>query len=524
MQLDEATRASLVDEITAAMPLEASFFRRVPEEMRRRSVTRIVALLQDGLASGFRVEPVRAFGLDTFKQRLEQGAVIGDILAIIYMLRRIVMKRLRQLATGVEEAMDAAEIVGTTLDTLVSMAAFVFQTQFDATLVRVRELEASYQHFYEATPTMAYVIDPEARITAVSDRWLEVLGYKRGDVIGRHVLEFVAESRRQHTLAGNMPPLMAEGMVQDIPEQFIKKDGALLDVLLSSVIVRDAAGGISHALTVLVDVTERLHAEQALRDSEERYRCIVDLAPMAIVVHRDERVVFANARAARLQGVASPSELIGRPALEFIHPDDRPAAVERIRLMHDHGEDVPPTDERFIRPDGSSFLAEVSARPIVFDGEPAIQVLYTDITEQEQIKAALHRAEVQGQLLRTQEETLRALAAPIIPLGEGVVVIPLIGRITAERADTLLTSLAEGVVSQSARVAIIDVTGVPVVDGGVAEALVRTASAIRLLGARVVLTGVQPAMARTLVELGVELGGIVTRGSLREGIAYATRR
>ena len=524
MHLDEATRAALADELTAAMPVEAPFFHAVPEEARRSSMVRILNLIHEGLANDFRAEPVRIFAFDVFRQRQAMGATMGDVLAVTYLVRRTVMRRLRQIATSVDEAFDIAEIVSSTIVELVTSATAVFQEQLDATVARVRELETSYQHFYEATPVMTYAIDAEGRITAVSDQWLEMLGYVREEVMGRSALDFVAEHKRQNALEVNIPRLIADGIVRDVPEQFVKKNGEMLDVLLSSVVVRGATAEISHTLTVLVDVTERLRAEQALRESEERYRCIVDLAPMAIVVHRAGKVVFANAKAAQMHGGTSPSDMIGKSPFDFIHPDDRPIVAERMRRMRDLGEEVPGAEEKFIRFDGSWFLGEVMARPVVFDGEPATQVLYTDITEQEQIKEALRRAEVQEQLLRTQEETLRALSAPIIPLGDGVVVIPLIGRITAERADTLLTSLAEGVVAQSARVTIIDVTGVPSVDEGVADALVRTAAAIRLLGARVILTGIQPAMARTLVERGADLGGIVTRGLLREGIAYATRR
>jgi rsbT co-antagonist protein RsbR len=131
---------------------------------------------------------------------------------------------------------------------------------------------------------------------------------------------------------------------------------------------------------------------------------------------------------------------------------------------------------------------------------------------------------VQAQVIAAQAETLRVLSTPLIPLGDGVVVMPLVGRITEERAAGLVARLAAGVVEQAARAAIVDVTGVPEADAGVAEALVRAARAVRLLGANVVLTGIHPSIARTLVELGVDLGGIATRGTLRDGIHYAYLR
>jgi len=99
--------------------------------------------------------------------------------------------------------------------------------------------------------------------------------------------------------------------------------------------------------------------------------------------------------------------------------------------------------------------------------------------------------------------------------------VPLIGTIDAQRADSVISTLLCGVTAQQARVAILDITGVSVVDSQVASALVRAAHATKLVGARMVLTGMRPEVARTLVELGADLTGIVTRGTLQSGIAYA---
>ena len=108
----------------------------------------------------------------------------------------------------------------------------------------------------------------------------------------------------------------------------------------------------------------------------------------------------------------------------------------------------------------------------------------------------------------------------MVPLGEGVLAVPIVGRVTPERAERLLAALTEGVVERAARVVLLDVTGMPEADAEVAAAIVRAARAIRLLGATVVLSGVRPAMAQTLVELDVDLSGLTTLATLRDGIAH----
>ena len=99
--------------------------------------------------------------------------------------------------------------------------------------------------------------------------------------------------------------------------------------------------------------------------------------------------------------------------------------------------------------------------------------------------------------------------------------MPLIGTMDARRVEQVLQTLLEGVSSRRARVVILDITGVSVVDTYVASALIQAAKAVRLLGAEVVLTGIRPDVARTLVGLDLELTHIVTKGTLQAGIAYA---
>jgi rsbT co-antagonist protein RsbR len=100
--------------------------------------------------------------------------------------------------------------------------------------------------------------------------------------------------------------------------------------------------------------------------------------------------------------------------------------------------------------------------------------------------------------------------------------MPLIGSVDSRRAQQVIETLLEGIAGSSARVAILDITGVPVVDTQVANALIRAAQAVKLLGAQVVLTGIRPEVAQTPVGLGTDLSGVVTRSSLQSGIAYAT--
>lgn len=128
---------------------------------------------------------------------------------------------------------------------------------------------------------------------------------------------------------------------------------------------------------------------------------------------------------------------------------------------------------------------------------------------------------LQQQIIETQQASLRELSTPLLPLAKNVLAMPLVGTLDSSRSQMVMEALLEGIAAHQTEVVIIDITGVKVVDTQVAQALIRTAQAVRLLGAQVVLTGIQPQIARTLVHLGADLGGIITRNTLQNGIVYA---
>jgi PAS domain S-box-containing protein len=129
------------------------------------------------------------------------------------------------------------------------------------------------------------------------------------------------------------------------------------------------------------DITERKTAEQKLLESEERYRILVEALPNSVIVHRKGKIEFANESSAKLIGATDASELIGKPVLEFLHPDYRAMAMERVKSALAEWKPLPPAHEKFIRKDGSVVDVEVNAVPLAFKGEPAMLTVSTDITQ-----------------------------------------------------------------------------------------------------------------------------------------------
>ncbi len=125
------------------------------------------------------------------------------------------------------------------------------------------------------------------------------------------------------------------------------------------------------------------------------------------------------------------------------------------------------------------------------------------------------------ELIARQREQLLEVATPVISLWEGVVAVPLIGTLDSARSQVVMESLLESIVDRSARYAILDITGVSTVDSLVAQHLMKTVAAARLMGAECIVSGIRPAIAQTIVHLGIDLGSVLTRASLADALAYA---
>ncbi len=171
---------------------------------------------------------------------------------------------------------------------------------------------------------------------------------------------------------------------------------------------------------------------------------------------------------------------------------------------------------------GTSVMWTRSTFAPMHDAEGRITHLlcyWDDITEQKR-REQEERAE-QEEVIRHQQATLAELSTPLLSISESTVVMPLVGAVDSRRVQQMMESLLSGVADSHASIVILDITGVSVVDTQVANAFIRASQAVRLLGAQVVLTGIRPEVAQTLVGLGVDLSTIITRSTLRDGIAYA---
>ncbi|AUX40347.1 hypothetical protein SOCE26_017470 [Sorangium cellulosum] len=266
-------------------------------------------------------------------------------------------------------------------------------------------------------------------------------------------------------------------------------------------------------------VAELELAERAWRERELAHLSLLDLIPQSIFrSDLDGRCVYANSALLASVGM-SLEQLLGKTPFE-LYPRE---LAEKYRQDDAHllktGEAFETIEEHRVRTTGETIYVKVIKAPVRdLRGEiVGIQGIFWDVTSE-------NTARRLSEERRAHEEAVRELSTPLIPIADKVVVMPLIGTIDTNRANQVLETLLDGVVARQASVAILDITGVRDVDSGVADSLVRAARAVGLVGAQVVLTGINPSVAQTLVDLGVDLGSIVTSGTLQSGIRYALQQ
>jgi len=140
---------------------------------------------------------------------------------------------------------------------------------------------------------------------------------------------------------------------------------------------------------------ERLRNEalNALRESEERYRHVVELSPSAIIIHRNRKILFANKKALQLSGVSSPEELINRDVMEFVHIDSLPVVQERLKELVTTNHALPLIEERLVNAHGQPFDVLITAVPFLFQGKKSIMNVFQDITEIKKTQQQIQQSE-----------------------------------------------------------------------------------------------------------------------------------
>ncbi len=277
---------------------------------------------------------------------------------------------------------------------------------------------------------LVVVLDPEGRIVRFNRACERLTGYLFDEVQGQRFWDMFLVPEEVEPVRAVFGELSAGQLPSTHENVWVARDGSRRSIAWSNTALVDGAGRVEYVIGTGIDVTERRRAEEALRqardelelrvqertrelqeanrvleiesaghrqtaetlrESEERYRRLVELSFQGILIHRDGRLVSINPAGATLLGAAHPGELVGTPLRDLFHPAYWDSVQARVQQGVADGTGVLLDEEKLLRLDGTSVDVEVAAVPVSYQGQPAVQVVLRDLTAHKQAELERER-------------------------------------------------------------------------------------------------------------------------------------
>ena len=374
---------------------------------------------------------------------------------------------------------------------------------------RMAELEDQVERFHRFSEVTqeGLIFHEQGKVIDANPALVAMFGYSEAsELVGKDILGFIApeshEEAARRMQAGDTRPY--EGVA-------LRKDGTAFPVE-ASVRIYEAQGHIIRGASIR-DITERKQTEGELR------RLLNNIRDSVIQTDLEGTIVSWNQASERIYGWTA-EEAIGQNISLIYKEEDMPILVEQV---------IKPTLEngyqegeyRAVHKDGSEIIERLATSLIRDDaGQPiGMSGIVSDITEER--KAEAERVRLQEEVIEAQKRAIAELSTPVIPIMDRIIVMPLVGSIDSLRAKDITRSLLAGVSQHRAKVVILDVTGVAIMDTGVVNHLNKTIQAARLKGARTIVTGLSDSVAEAIVDLGIDWSGIETLSDLQTGLMTA---
>ncbi|HVP15960.1 MAG TPA: PAS domain S-box protein [candidate division Zixibacteria bacterium] len=252
-----------------------------------------------------------------------------------------------------------------------------------------------YRRLFESAVEGVVINGSDGKILSLNRAAANILGYDNPEeLIGRRAVELYADPTARARL---LEELVEKGCVKDRELAWKKKDGALIEILASIAVQKDEKGKLLQTEGIIRDVTEKKKVEKALKESEEKYKTLVEQSLQGIIVAQGSppHLVFANAAMSKILGY-TPKEMISfspKQTLEIVHPDDRELFFSRFK---DRLEGKSPPSNyvvRGVRKDRTIVWLELSSSRIEYDGRPAVQAMFMDITQRKKAEDELRESE-----------------------------------------------------------------------------------------------------------------------------------
>ncbi|MBP6851358.1 MAG: PAS domain S-box protein, partial [Rhodoferax sp.] len=269
----------------------------------------------------------------------------------------------------------------------------------------LRESEENLVITLQSIGDAVIATDAAGAITRMNPVAERMTGWSLPEALGRPLVDVfrIVHSDTRVPVSDPVQQVLASGEIVGLANHtaLLARDGSEHHIADSAAPIRNSQGRVVGVVLVFSDVSEQYRLQRVVIESENRYRVLVESSPVGVVVHQEGIITYVNAMAQQIMGAGTAEDLIGRPTIGFIHPDDLPQAVERARALVEEGTVQPMVELRYVRLDGTVIDVQTQSIPVEVQGRRAIQVSVMDITERKRIERSL----------RDNEERYRALTA-----------------------------------------------------------------------------------------------------------------
>jgi rsbT co-antagonist protein RsbR len=346
-----------------------------------------------------------------------------------------------------------------------------------------------------------------------------LFGVPEGRLIGRKMEDFLSPESLNEV---KKKIKVQEKKKKNVFEMEIKsEDGEKRYLLIRSNPSFDEKEKFVGSFVFFYDITKRVRLEEELIFERGLLNSLLNTIPDHIYFKDDKsRFIKVSKSLADWFKAGSVDGLMGKTDFDFFTDEHARPAFEDEQKIIKTGKPIEGKVEKETHPDGRITWVSTTKIPRYDDKGKVIGILgiSRDITEKKLWE------EEREKKLAAQREELIELSTPVIDVWDGVLTVPILGSLDSERASRVSEALLTQIVEERASTAIIDISGITAVDSAVADRLIRTAKAVRLVGAEAILTGVGVEIAQTIADLGIDMEGLKTMSTLKDGLRYVISR
>jgi anti-anti-sigma factor len=397
---------------------------------------------------------------------------------------------------------------------------------------RDREKVNLFDALLEHVPEQIYFKDRESRFVLASKSVIKQFGAKDIDeLIGKTDFDYFTDEHAKPAYEDEQVIMKTEKPILSKIEKETHPDGRVTWVSTTKIPRYDERGRVIGILGISRDVTQRKELEEKLEMKLEELgkevllksnllNALLEFVPDRIYF-KDKESRFIEVSKSKAEGTGlSREEFKGKTDFDFFPEEEAKEMREDEERIMKTGEPVIDKVHKIKLPNGEEKWLSATKVPFYDDKGNLIGTfgISRDITELKNLELEREKK------IEAQRAELVVLSTPVIDIWEGVLTVPVLGVLDSERASRLSEALLNQIVEKNATDVIVDISGISAVDSAVADMLIRTAKAVKLVGAEAVLTGVSVEIAQTIAELGIDMKGLKTMSTLKDGLKYVFQK